>query len=69
MIMENFNVLDVFLFYSCLDGLFCMHNYPHLSFFTLTGIFSNSIFLRWCIGIRSNLNICLQTECLSYENE
>ena len=23
--------------------------------------------LRWCIGIRSNLNICPQTECLSHE--
>ena len=44
MVMEVFNVLDVFLFYSCLDGLFCMHNYPHLSFLTLTCIFSNSIF-------------------------
>ena len=44
MVMESFNVLDVCLFYSCLDGLFCMHNYPHLSFLTLTCIFSNSIF-------------------------
>ena len=25
--------------------------------------------LRWCIGIRSNLNIWPQTECLSHENQ
>ena len=27
------------------------------------------LWLRWCIGIRSNLNIWPQTECLSHENE
>ena len=32
----------------------------------ITGAVSD---LRWCIGIRSNLNIWPQTECLSHENE